>query len=462
MKTNVRPLGMILRSMGVLVILTAMFLLSSCTKTADENLSKGQQDDKDRNLEATAVEDKDLTESDEDLTTVDYKEFYELLSPHGEWVQVKPEEIGMQTKTAVSGSSGNNSFSLSNLLGIKDAYAKSDVSVGMVYVWKPSPELAVSSAVGVAPVYVPYTNGQWINTDAGWYFKANTPVEETTSHYGRWVNSPTAGWLWVPGRVWAPAWVDWRQNDTYVSWAPLPPAVYVVNNSMSVPVIDDNNYVIVERKYFLEPNVYKYNNVYYDNGDRILVSSMSVIPGIVVVNSTIINRGPDVNIFQALFGRTIELVNVQYVKNYKEVRYSEKVYYVYHPRFNRYKNKNKNKQWFTVNEPKSFKKYGDWKENKSYEKEYKKEVKEYNKELKKEEKEYKKQEKEIRKEIKKVDDGNMYDGKKKDRNRDGDVKGKKQDGNDKGKKNDGNDKGKKNDGNDGNKKNGNDDKKGKK
>ena len=137
------------------------------------------------------------------------------------------------------------------------------------------------------------------------------------------MNTPNAGWLWVPGRVWSPAWVDWRQNDSYVSWAPLPPSVYVVNGSMSAPVIDENNYVIVERKYFLEPSVYKYNNVYYDNGDRILVSEMSVIPGIVIVNNTIVNRGPDVNIFQTLFGRNIELVKIQHVGYYKDVRYSD-------------------------------------------------------------------------------------------------------------------------------------------
>ena len=168
---------MILRTMGLMIMTASLFVFSSCTKTADGNLNNDQ---KDKNLEATAVDDKDFTESDEDLTNVDYKEFYDQLSPHGEWVQVNREEIGLEPETALNEGTGSNSFSLSRLLGINDAYASSDVNAGMVYVWKPSPELAVVSTVGAAPVYVPYTNGQWVNTDAGWYFKAPTPVEETT------------------------------------------------------------------------------------------------------------------------------------------------------------------------------------------------------------------------------------------------------------------------------------------
>ena len=416
---------LILRTMGLLIMMASLFLFTSCSKKADGNLSNEQQD---KNLEASAVDEKDFTESDEDLMTVDYKEFYDQLSPHGEWVQVKPEEIGLQPKTALSKSSGNSSFSISNLLGIKDAYAVTEVNVEMVYVWKPSADLGVSMVAGETPVYVPYANGQWVNTDAGWYFKAPTPAEETVSHYGRWVNSPTAGWLWVPGRVWAPAWVDWKQNDSYVSWAPLPPSVYLVNGTMSVPIIEDNNYVIVERKYFLEPNVYRYNNIYYDDGNRILLSDMTGTDGIVVVNNTIINRGPDVNIIQTIYGRNIELVKIQQVRNFNDVRYSNGEYYVYKHGFKRYKNK-ENKR-FTINEPKSFKNYGEWKVRKSEEKEFKKE-----------EKEFKKKEKEIRKENKGKDNGSKYNGKDKNKKHDGNDNGKKYNGNDNGKKNNGNDNG---------------------
>src|SRR5205085_1063852 len=30
-------------------------------------------------------------------------------------------------------------------------------------------------------------------------------------------------WVWTPDATWGPAWVDWRYNDNYYGWAPLPP-----------------------------------------------------------------------------------------------------------------------------------------------------------------------------------------------------------------------------------------------
>ncbi len=362
---------LILNNIGLLAVMALLLMFTSCSKPANGNLSKEQKQLQDKNLEAFSVDDKDLSESDEDLTNVNYKQFYDQLSPHGEWVQVTPEEIGLKSKTASINCPESNGFSLSNLLGIKDANAESDANVEMVYVWKPSTDLAVTTVAGETPVYVPYTNGQWVNTDAGWYFKAPTPVEETTSHYGRWVNSPNAGWLWVPGRVWAPAWVDWKQNDNYVSWAPLPPSDYLTNGIINTPIIEDNNYSIVERKYFIEPDVYKYNNPYYDNGSRILISDMTGTPGIVIVNNSIIDRGPDVSVIQTVYGRNIEMVRILHVRDFNDVRYSDKEYNVFTPGFERYKNKGNTR--FTVNEPKDFKNYGDWKEKKSDYKENRKE-----------------------------------------------------------------------------------------
>jgi hypothetical protein len=39
------------------------------------------------------------------------------------------------------------------------------------------------------------------------------------------VFDPDYGWVWIPGQVWAPAWVVWRWGDGWVGWAPLPPQV---------------------------------------------------------------------------------------------------------------------------------------------------------------------------------------------------------------------------------------------
>ncbi len=291
---------LIIKTMSLLILVISLFAISSCSKKADTSLTKEQKEKQDSNIVVSTIDGKDFTESEEDLTTVDYKEFYDQLSPYGEWVEVSYEEIGLKSPSASLKSSVNKDLTISNILGVKTAYA--DANVGMTFVWKPLPEFAMVSTAGQTQQYVPYSNGQWVNTDAGWYFKSPTPWEETVHHQGRWVNSPSAGWMWVPGRVWAPAWVDWKQNDEYVSWAPLSPAVYYnTSGGFSNSVIDDNDYAIVERSRFLEPDIYRYSSPYYESGNRISMDLFAGTVGLVVVDNMIINRGPDVKVIQTYY-----------------------------------------------------------------------------------------------------------------------------------------------------------------
>jgi hypothetical protein len=111
----------------------------------------------------------------EDLGTVDT--FYDALAPYGRWVE--SPEYGMA--------------------------------------WVPS-----RAQVGVS--FMPYsTGGSWQYTDVGWMFNSEWDWGWAPFHYGRWYREPRWGWVWVPGSVWAPAWVDWRFGGGYVGWAPLPP-----------------------------------------------------------------------------------------------------------------------------------------------------------------------------------------------------------------------------------------------
>lgn len=398
----------ILKTTGIIFTAVSLFILYSCSKNADESLTDEQKKQQENNSDAVSIDEKDFSESDNDLTSVDYKEFYDLLSSHGEWIQIQAEEIGLNPNDVSSNESIKSSSIFSNLLSIKNAYTASDASLGMVYVWKPSAlDLGVVRVEGELPVFTPYSNGQWINTDAGWYFKAPTPAEETVSHYGRWINSPSAGWMWVPGRVWSPAWVDWKQNDEYISWAPLPPSAYLANGVMSIPLAEDNNnviidkyqfidddsYTIVEKKYFLEPNVYKYGNVYTSSGNKILISDLTGTDGVMVVNNSIVNRGPDVNLIEYIYGKNIELVKIRHIGNSNNVRYSEKEYIVYSPGFKRYKINNNPK--YKVIEPNTYKRYDEWKEKKSGAKDIKKVEDKIKKETTKIEKEIQKVKKEI-------------------------------------------------------------------
>jgi hypothetical protein len=75
------------------------------------------------------------------------------------------------------------------------------------------------------PNFRPYFFGYWEYTsDAGWMWVSNEPYGDIVYHYGRWVYDPALGWLWVPGYVWAPSWVIWREGEDYVGWFPMPPA----------------------------------------------------------------------------------------------------------------------------------------------------------------------------------------------------------------------------------------------
>ena len=77
---------------------------------------------------------------------------------------------------------------------------------------------------GVDADWEPYTRGHWVHSADGWVWVSEEDFGWATYHYGRWFREEDSGWYWVPGRVWAPAWVSWRHGHSYIGWAALPPA----------------------------------------------------------------------------------------------------------------------------------------------------------------------------------------------------------------------------------------------
>lgn len=99
----------------------------------------------------------------------------------------------------------------------------------------------------------PYTVGHWVYTnDWGWYWiedQSEAAWGVVVFHYGRWVLEDGV-WVWIPGDVWGPGWVNWRygkasgerragkqrrqartqivREEVYIGWAPLPPEEIVV------------------------------------------------------------------------------------------------------------------------------------------------------------------------------------------------------------------------------------------
>lgn len=94
-------------------------------------------------------------------------------------------------------------------------------------VWVPS-----ESEVGSD--FVPYvTAGHWTYDDAdSWVWVSDYSWGWAPFHYGRWVQARRHGWVWIPGRTYAGAWVVWRTGlpgYSYVGWSPAPPDWYWYN-----------------------------------------------------------------------------------------------------------------------------------------------------------------------------------------------------------------------------------------
>ncbi len=97
----------------------------------------------------------------------------------------------------------------------------------------------------------PYRIGHWVYTDQwGWYWNSDEDFGWVTYHYGRWYLDRQLGWVWVPNDEWGPAWVNWRQGDNFVGWAPTPPDEYAEVEE------EPDSYMFVEAANLMAPEVY--------------------------------------------------------------------------------------------------------------------------------------------------------------------------------------------------------------
>ena len=69
--------------------------------------------------------------------------------------------------------------------------------------------------------------------------------------------------VWVPGRVWGPAWVSFRYGESDVGWAPLPPEGYDDVPSYGYePTINVAFWNFVPRQHFNDRDVRRYYGDY--------------------------------------------------------------------------------------------------------------------------------------------------------------------------------------------------------
>lgn len=153
----------------------------------------------------------------------------------------------------------------------------------------------------VAADWRPYSLGHWEYTDVGWYWVSDEPFGWATFHYGSWVNDPQIGWVWVPGVEWSPAWVVWRESDSYIGWAPCGPNLEVAAPSL---------FVFVQAGHFcdpIQPSTVIVNNTTIINNTRVVNNFRSETRSFGGGEHRMrVNAGPDVARVQRVTGRHFE------------------------------------------------------------------------------------------------------------------------------------------------------------
>ncbi len=166
---------------------------------------------------------------------------------------------------------------------------------GMGRVWRP-----YSSVVG-ADFRPYYSGGHWVYTAAGWTYVSDYAWGWAPFHYGRWWLDPVYGWVWLPGRRWAPAWVEWRHGGEYVGWAPLAPVGYHFGVALY-----GRSWCFLETRYLVEPRFHHY--IVPVERVRTVYTTTSPIP--VSSHSRSWNPGPAPTVVSTASGRTITPVSV--------------------------------------------------------------------------------------------------------------------------------------------------------
>lgn len=85
------------------------------------------------------------------------------------------------------------------------------------YVWRPF--LNIYSYPG-GRGWMPYSHGRWTSVQGQLFW---VPMERwgwVPYHLGIWIWNEKKGWLWIPGSMFAPAWVDWAYIGGFFCWRP--------------------------------------------------------------------------------------------------------------------------------------------------------------------------------------------------------------------------------------------------
>ena len=182
----------------------------------------------------------------------------------------------------------------------------------------------------------PYSYGQWVLSDYGWFWVSYEPFGWATYHYGRWAWHPRLGWIWVPGRIWGPAWVSWQYGGGYVGWAPLPPEVgFDLGIGLRFDGFDlrvgihPQSYIFIEERRFLDREAYRYAAPPARNVT--IINNTTNITNITIIDNRVVNRGIELDRVERATGKRPKRMRVAETQTEKSERVRGEEVVVYRP-----------------------------------------------------------------------------------------------------------------------------------
>lgn len=174
--------------------------------------------------------------------------------------------------------------------------------------------------------WAPYSVGRWIWTEYGWYWDSYESFGYITYHYGRWYYDNYYGWIWIPDYDWAPAWVEWRYDNDYIGWAPLPPyAVFSINIGIHFTfnyVTPYSHWHFVTYKHMCDP--YVYNHFVGTKYKYRIYSNTKYRNEYGYVDGRIFNRGVDIAHIRSRSGQEIRQRTLRRVSDPNELTIKER------------------------------------------------------------------------------------------------------------------------------------------
>ncbi len=173
-----------------------------------------------------------------------------------------------------------------------------------------------------------YSNGRWAMTEYGNTWVSNYDWGWAPFHYGRWMHNKYNNWVWIPGTVWGPAWVNWRSGGDHYGWAPMGPSINININIGGRYITPDYYWNFIPAR-----NIYSYNYPrYYSGRNRVYIQNTIIINNTYVRNNNTYYSGPRASDIRRATNQDVRVYDVARTTNRGGNRMESNQVNVYTPR----------------------------------------------------------------------------------------------------------------------------------